>query len=40
MKPGDEHVLRVVVQINRLSHLLDDTVFHHDNPIAHRHRLT
>ncbi len=38
-EPGDEDVVRVVVQELRRADLLQHTVLHQRDPVAHRHRL-
>ena len=38
-KAGHKQVAGEIVQILRSIHLLDDTVFHNDDPVAHRHCL-
>ena len=39
MKPGDEQVLRAVVELGGRPELLDDAVAHHRQPVAEGHRL-
>ena len=39
MKPGDEEVLRPVVEALRRVDLLQDALVHHRDAVAHRHRL-
>src|SRR5918996_4390055 len=37
-EPGDEDVHRVVVELLRRAHLLEEAVAHHRDAVAHRHR--
>ena len=39
MKPGDELIGRLVVEIERRADLLDDAVMHHDDLVGHGHGL-